>query len=179
MVRDQSKPALLTRIDTEIAAGRLWRAKEIIRGTIANTWPAHGVIERYGQLLLRMGDDVEAGKYLWLSGVRRDEYEPAIALFLHRHGRHGRENLLAQIPKSFRRTTFSELPLEIQNELTKYGVRGSDLEPDRRTAGQTPASARWKGALLAVVVIGSIVCVIVGFGVGFYAVVRWIVRVLK
>jgi uncharacterized protein DUF6584 len=179
MGRDRNRPPLLTRIDNEVAAGRLWRAKEIVRGRIGNTWPDSAVIERFGQMLLRMGDDVEAGKYLWLSGVRRGEYEPAIALFLRRHARHGRENLLAQIPKSFRRIPFNELPLGIRNELTECGVRTSDFGPKRTSPKQSAAPTRWRDAVFTTLAIAFFACVIVGFGVGFRTIVGWIGRVLR
>ena len=146
---DRKRPPLRTRIENEIAAGRLWRAKEIIRGTIGHTWPDSDVIEQYGQILLRMGDDVEAGKYLWLSGVRRAEYERAVALFLRRHARHGRQMLVAQIPKSFRRVPFSQLPAELRDQLTDYGVRSSDFGSRRQSSQENLATGRWKEALLA------------------------------
>ncbi len=70
--------SLLARIDTEVAAGRLWRAKEIVRGHISNTWPSPVVLERYGQILLSLGDELDAGRYLWLSGVRTAQYETGV-----------------------------------------------------------------------------------------------------
>jgi hypothetical protein len=169
---------LLTRIDNEVAAGRPWRAKEIIRGTIGNTWPDAAVVERYGRILLRTGDDVEAGKYLWLSGVRRAEYEPAVALFLRRHGRHGREILLAQMPKSFRRIPFDQLPPEVRGELTKYDIGSGDFGRNRRSPGDPPAPRRWTNALIAALAFGFLVCVLVGAAVGFQIIVRWVRRAL-
>ena len=169
---------LLARIDDEVAAGRLWRAKEIVRGRIGNTWPNSAVVERYGQILLRMGDDVEAGKYLWLSGVRRAEYEQAIALFLRRHTRQGREILLAQIPKSFRRIPFNELPLEIRNELTAYGIRRGDFERKRRSLSHPPAPSRWREALIIAIGVGLFFCVMVGAFVGLQTIVRLVTRAL-
>ena len=170
---------LLTRIDNEVDAGRPWRAKEIIRGTVGNTWPDSAVVERYGQILLRMGDELEAGKYLWLSGVRRAEYEQPIALFLRRHARHGREILLAQIPKSFRRIPFDQLPQQLRGELTENGLRTRDFGPRLPNPKQARRTSTWTGALAAVVAIGFVVCVIVGFAVGFHTIVTWIGRAVR
>ena len=75
------REGVLERVDAELAAGRLWRAKEILRGRIAGGAVAPAVLERYGQLLEQTGDRLEAGKYLFLSGVRRSEYKPAIDVF--------------------------------------------------------------------------------------------------
>jgi hypothetical protein len=169
---------LLIRIDNEVAAGRLWRAKEIVRGTIGNTWPDSAVVERYGQILLRIGDDVEAGKYLWLSGVRRAEYEHAMELFLRRHARHGREILLGQIPRSFRRIPFDQLPQEVRGELTKYGVGSRDFGRKRRTPSDPPAPSRWTNALIAALAFGFLICVVVGGVVGLQVIVRWVIRAL-
>jgi hypothetical protein len=76
-----------TRVSREIAAKRLWRAKEILQGALSTFGYDTDLYEQYGQLLLLMGDDVEAGKYFFLSGVRKPEYREAIALFVNRHAR--------------------------------------------------------------------------------------------
>src|SRR5437588_10799902 len=69
----------------ELDAGRLWRAKEILQGAVGTSGYEPGLYERYGQVLLRMGDNVEAGKYLFLSRVQNAGYEGAITLFVNRY----------------------------------------------------------------------------------------------
>ena len=167
---------LLARIDTEVAAGRLWRAKEIIRGNIANAWPHPKVVERYGQVLLGLGDELEAGKYLWLSGVRTEQYEKSIALFLSRHGRHGKKVLLAQLPKTLRRVEFDQLPAEVQRDLTGLGVSRSSFGVKRRSRPLLPPTRRLTDSIITTLGIGFFVCVIVGAGVGFRAIVMWVVQ---
>ena len=169
---------LLTRIDTEVAAGRAWRAKEIVGSSLSQAWLHPEVVERYGQLLLTLGDEMEAGKYLWLSGVRTAAYEPAIALFLHRHRRHGRAALLGQLPRSFRRLAFNQLPTELRRELSSLGIRESDFGGARMRFAAT-ARSRWMGRIAAIIALGFLVCLIVGAGVGFRAIVRWLVEAFR
>jgi len=171
--------ALLARVDAEVAAGRPWRAKEIIRGNIANAWPHPEVVERYGQVLLDMGDELEAGKYLWLSGVRTKQYEKPITLFLSRHGRHGVNVLLAQLPKTLRRVEFDQLPSEVQHDLTGLGVRRSAFGVKRRSRPLLPRNQWVKELIIGVVALGFLVCMIVGVGVGFRAIVMWVVQLFR
>ena len=60
------------------AAGQIWRAKELLRGNIAGGRVDPPLLEEYGRLLDSVGDRVEAGKYLFLSGVRSPAYDAAI-----------------------------------------------------------------------------------------------------
>ncbi|GEM_PF-2206091 len=64
-------PDLYERADAAIAAGKLWRAREILQGNIALHGYDQHLFERYGQVLLQLGDAMEAGKYLFLSGDRK------------------------------------------------------------------------------------------------------------
>jgi hypothetical protein len=72
----EQRPDIWTRVNNEVRAGRLWRAKEILQGSICREYDLR-IFERYGQILLLMRDNLEAGKYLFLSGSRKPEYEPA------------------------------------------------------------------------------------------------------
>lgn len=162
---------ILERIDAEIAAGRPWRAKEIVRGRLADAWLGPVVSERYGQLLASMGDRLEPGKFLFLSGVREPQYEGHIALFLGRYRRSGPDNLVAQFPKSFRRQRFIDLPPELQNELRAWGVRENAF--GERVRVSRP-SLPWGNFVANAVGLLILVFLIVGIGVGFRQVVLWL-----
>ncbi len=166
------KRPLVERVDAEVAAGRPWRAKEILQGHVGNGWPGPIACERYGVLLADLGDRVEAGKFLFLSGVRKPEYEDHVGLFLLRHGRSGPENLLAQFPKSFRRQRFLDLPPQLQTELSALGV-GKDAFGERVCLSTSPPS-RWANFLAAAGGLLILVLLIVGVGVGVRQVVLWI-----
>jgi hypothetical protein len=91
-------------------AGRLWRAKEILGGRIASQPYSPALYEQFGALLLRLGDDLQAGKFLFLSGVRQPAYEAAIELFIRRHSRTDWQNVVSAFPSAVRRCAWSELP---------------------------------------------------------------------
>lgn len=166
------KRSLVERVDAEVAAGRAWRAKEILRGHVAVAWPGQVVSERYGVLLADLGDRLEAGKFLFLSGVRKAEYEDHISLFLKRHGRSRPENLLAQFPRSTRRQRFADLPPQLQTELSALGVR-KDAFGERIHLSSSPPS-RWESFAGAAAGLLIIVFLVVGIGVGARQVILWI-----
>ncbi len=164
---------LIDRIHAELAAGRAWRAREILRGTVSRTWPDASIIERYGQILADLGDHLEAGKYLFLSGARKPEYTPLIDLFLRRYHRSGAANLVAQFPKSFRRRQFADLPEQLQSELKALGAAPGMFARKERP---TPVSAggRVAGVVAGLVGIFLLACLLVGIGEVFRRILRWI-----
>lgn len=82
----QPKKPFPTRVQAALSRGELWRAKEILQGAIATLKYDPLLYEQYGLILFQMGDLVEAGKYLFLSGQVKEEYETAINLYLKRGG---------------------------------------------------------------------------------------------
>jgi hypothetical protein len=94
-----AEAACIARARAESDAGRFWRAKQILQGSMRNQGYSLEVYRAYGELLLGVGDLVEAGKYLFLSGARNDEFVPAIDLYLHRYKIHWRV-LVATFPRA-------------------------------------------------------------------------------
>ena len=125
-----------------LAAGQLWRAKEILSTRISCGPYNPSECEQLGQILLRMGDDLEAGRYLFLSGERRPEYQAAIDLFVGRYARAGHNALLSRCPRGFQRTSWSKLPPNLQKELADSGLRRGTHEPLREKADISTASSR-------------------------------------
>jgi hypothetical protein len=175
MMRLYMKPTTLERMNAAIAAGRPWRAKEIARGHIAAGWPGPIVSERFGQLLDQLGDRVEAGKFLFLSGARKDEYREAIGTFLTRYKDSGADNFLAQLPRTFRRQRFVDLPPELQNELRALGIKESAFGLANRYSATAHRTSWWRDTLLPSVAGWFIlICLIVGIVVAFRQIVLWI-----
>jgi len=104
-----------------IESGQLWRAKEILGGRVGTLPFDAELYEQFGALLLRMGDDVQAGRFLFLSGRRRPEYQPAIDLFIRKHLRAGQGHMFAAFPAHVRRQPWGELPAQVQEELEALG----------------------------------------------------------
>lgn len=103
-----------------LGRGDLWRAKEILQGRIGSGPYDPLLYEQYGAVLLEMRDLREAGKYLFLGGNWRPEYQQAIALFLGRH-RSGR-SLLGTFPARAREIPRDRFPETVRAELSARGV---------------------------------------------------------
>ena len=163
-----SRDDVLTRVDAELTAGRAWRAKEIIRGAIAGGKAEPAILECYGRLLERLGERVEAGKYLFLSGIRNPEYEESIALFKARHAKRTGKDLVSQFPAGIRRQEFHALPLILQNELAAMGIAADLFGPRRAAVGPMSWSPGAAWAILIVVVFMS------ALAVGLATIASWL-----
>ena len=132
-----SRDDVLTRVDAELTAGRAWRAKEIIRGTIAGGRAEPAILECYGRLLEQLGERVEAGKYLFLSGIRKPEYTEPIAVFRKRHAKRTGKGLVSLFPAAIRRQEFDKLSPTLQNELATMGIAADLFGPRKAAVGPT------------------------------------------
>lgn len=170
---------LLGRADAEIAAGRVWRAKELLRGNLSSrAEPA--LLERYGWLLEELGDRVEAGRYLFFSGSRRPEYEPPIALFLERHAKkNARRALIALIPAAVRRRRFDELPPALQEDLRRMGVHESEFGGVSRPIPITAGGTRLPNWLAVAASTAIAVFFFAALVVGVIVICSWIWRLLS
>jgi len=136
-----------TRVEAEIRLGRLWRAKEILRGQIG-TYPYDPALYgAYGDVLLRMGDKLEAGKYLFLAGREDPQATDAIATFLKRFSHPG--HLWAQLPTRARLHELDGFPASVAGEMRRRGVKPSPsqvVSADARPIGTWAwLDAAWGG----------------------------------
>lgn len=115
---------LYQRVDEAVQRGEAWRAKEILRGNIASGSYDSQLYERYGRLLMELGELVEAGKYLFLSGRRSAEYERAIDVYLSRHPADRPDVLYHSFPSAarFGEHQLSRYPLEVRRTLQERGL---------------------------------------------------------
>ena len=166
---------ILARIDAEVSAGRTWRAKEILRGAIAGGRADPAILERYGRLLDSLGERVEAGKYLFVCGIRIPEYADAIALFRKRYSKLRGEELATQLPAAVRRLHFHELPLTLQRDLREIGVGAGAFGRKPRGVRAEPT---WFGRVAdRVAMLGAIAVSIVfllAVVVGTVVMVKWV-----
>lgn len=115
------------RVREALDRGQLWRAKEILQGRIGSGPYDPLLYEQYGAVLLEMRDLREAGKYLFLSGNRRPEYEPAITLYLDRH--RGGRSLLGTFPARARGLPRDRFPEPVRAELVARRVPEKPFQP--------------------------------------------------
>ena len=158
----------IDRVHEAVSSGQLWRAKEILAGRIGSGPFDPESCEQLGRVLLQMGDDLDAGRFLFLSGQRHAEYEPAIQLFLRRYSRAGWQSLVAAFPAAARRCTWSELPPRVREDLVAAGVpERSDTEPLRATLRHHPAGGSgWGGCLVPLAILalmGALLWVAIGY----------------
>jgi hypothetical protein len=163
---------LRARAAREVAGGRFWRAKELLRAAVSQSDYDPDLYEQFGTVLLAMGDNLEAGRWLFLSGRRDAEYGPAVALFLERHGRRGGARLCASFPAGARLGGPSHYPPPLCDELRELGVP-EDAPPG--AAPQDVGENRVVGLLARVGCTGCFAYLGVSVVVGAVVVGRWVV----
>ena len=113
---------LYERVNAALQRGQVWRAKELLRGNIGSGSYDSPLYERYGRLLLDLGEAHEAGKYLFLSGRRRPEFHEAIKVYLSRHPQDRPEVLYYSFPSAARFRQIARYPLAVRRVLEERGL---------------------------------------------------------
>lgn len=147
-VESQSVDAILGRADEHVAAGRKWRAKEVLQGAIREHPTSPALLRAYGRLLDDLGDRVEAGKYLFLAGDRSDAALAAINLFFERFGRTHPNDLVAQFPGILRNQRLGQLPQVVLDELEVRGAKIDRSMTLEKSVSRHPRSGTMLGQLL-------------------------------
>lgn len=111
----------ICRAKAEVEAGRAWRAKEILAGNIGNLGYSPELFEAYGEVLLATQDNVEAGRYLFLSGARKEQYAEAVTLYLGRYGGCW-ANLVGTFPYTARLQELKDFPESVEAHLRLLGA---------------------------------------------------------
>jgi hypothetical protein len=164
----------LASVQSEIEAGRLWRAKEMLQGCIATEYALEPeILEVYGTILDSLGDKCEAGKYLFLSGQRAPGYAEAIEIYFERHRKTPVTDLIARFPARIRRHGLGHLPPVVREELDSRGASKEVLER-REPLPYAVREPTWRdqaflGGCLLVAALG--VCL---FLVGLFTIGGWV-----
>ena len=197
------RPGLYERVDAAVQRGQVWRAKELLRGNIGSGSYDSPLYERYGRLLLDLGELVEAGKYLFLSGRRCPEFDEAIKVYLSRHPEDRPEVLYYSFPAAARFRKIARYPLAVRRVLEERGLpqyfarldqerserakrkfeRMGDrtgyyaYAPLRREAPHTPAQRAFR-MLLQGFLSAGLLLLLASTVVGVVVIIRWIVSLL-
>ncbi len=86
------------RAGEEISKGRLWRAKEILRGRLADAEYEPALFEQMGDVLAAMHDDDEAGRFYLLAGRADGEAGALARAFLTRRSKRSFARLWSGMP---------------------------------------------------------------------------------
>lgn len=161
--------------DREIAAGRLWRAKEILQGRLRSAGYDVVLYERYGVVLYQLGDLVEAGKYLFLSGSRKPEYRESIGIYIHRHGKSLR-SLRDTFPTCVRRTGIASYPGNVLADFQAAGFSMTDVKCAIRKEAPS-GSLGWDG-FFGIAMAALFCLLMVGFVTQAFRGLAWLLRTM-
>lgn len=174
----QNKTDYVERVERALTEGKLWKAKEVLQGRIAASGFDPALYEKYGTVLLAMGDLVEAGKYLFLAGADGPEYLNAEELYLSRHAGNGWQNLYATFPSRAKLLDLSEYPEAVADELRRLGYP----EEERRKLKAAHVLTRPKtfrdrllDTLAIFLVLFIFLCLFVGVVVVIRTIAGWVI----
>lgn len=166
------------KVERAIQQGDLWRAKEILRGRVGNTGYDPELFEKYGVLLLRTGDAYEAGKFLFLSGVRNTEYAQALQVFVGRYKQRKPDRLLHAIPKHIRKADIAQWPKSTVEELAALGIALPSFQRGQKDISAINKSTERRhklfGYVLLTIAILATVTFIVGVVTGLKTIWGWL-----
>ena len=156
--------ALIDRAAAELAAGRPWEARYLLQSRVGRE-PYHpDLYEVYGRILLAIGEEPEAGPWLFLSGRRGPEYERAIHAFI---GKQTGRPLYEALPPTAQLKRLADYPEPVRADLKALGVPD---EPARRVR----AAETWATTVLSVGCGGCIFFTLASCVVGGAVVGRWL-----
>jgi uncharacterized protein DUF6584 len=155
----------------ELQAGRLWRAKEILQGSLRDAGYDVELFEKLGVVLLTMGDLPQAGRHLFLSGCRDAKYDEAIRIFISRHGKDVR-GLYQTFPRVAKLNSLSEYPEPLRDELKTLGF--PERPKDRFPRPLTNESGDRFGTLIGFGLLGAVLIVLVLGVIKIVEIAHWI-----
>lgn len=147
-------------VEREMAAGKFWRAKEILQGRLRSAGYDTALYERYGFVLLQLGDHCEAGKYLFLSGSRKPAYEEPIGIFMGRHGK-SIGSIFGTFPVVVRSAAISSYPETVLRELQSAGFSLDELKRTQNKGAD--AESPWWGKAIGIGTIALFLLLVFGF----------------
>jgi len=111
-----------------IDAGEHWKAKEKLQGRMSVPGYDSTLLEEYGNVLLTMNDKLEAGKYLFLSGARKQYYSEFIELYLQRYSGKSTDHIFHTFPKKVQRAAYSDFPEIVKSELQELNFQPKEIK---------------------------------------------------
>ena len=169
-MRDETRKKILGKVAKESGNGRIWRAKETLQSNVQ--YYDEELYLRYAEILEKMGDNVEAGKYYLLSNKFDAPYNELIRLFLNRHGKNCLNNVISQFPKCMQSSDIESYSQRIAEPLKALKV--PYFEKNTRQGLSQTITAKdkfdWFGLLLTTILLAWM-----GFGiVGVVVTIKWI-----
>ena len=162
----------LERAKAALREKTLWRAKEILQGNISSHGYDSEIFECYGQVLLQMGDTIEAGKYLFLSGFQNPEYHDAIERYLRRFHKTSATDLRANFPRAIRRMEPVKLPTVVIERLRERGLSEDQIRD--ATEEKKTGESSWDEKLIIGGCLSIFIILLVIIVIGLRTIASWL-----
>jgi hypothetical protein len=173
-------------VEEEIAKGRLWRAKEILRGRLADAAYDPVLFSRYAEVLAAMGDHDEAGRYYLLAGCADGDAGALARAFVTRRRAMTFAQLWSQMPAAARRGLEDGLPAPAMDLLRASGFDGrvvkkhlsalssrSKANADQRATLRNKVAEIARGERIGLVMAGIVLVVMAVGVVGTIRLIWW------
>ncbi len=167
--------SIYEKAEIQIQNRNYWRAKEILKGNISNLGYDTQLFEKIGALLILMGDKIEAGRFLFLSGANNTEYQEPVNLFLKRYTRKEYLNLLSTFPKVARLKDISDYPPPVASELKRLGINNEDLYWKVQSFNYAKRESI-SDKLIPIGIGGILLLVLLCVVIGFFTIGKWVIQ---
>jgi hypothetical protein len=161
----------LQRASAAETSGDLWRAKEIVQGRISSHGFDVEVYAKMGDILVTMGDKLEAGKFFFLAGQQGGAHADSIRLYLDRYSRVSASAFRATFPSRFRSLPFDEVPNSVREELLRRGYSPEKLD---RIGTKNNLKEPIGAPMFEYVGIGLFILFVMGVVNGGFQIIGWI-----
>lgn len=139
MVEPYFEPVNFDKVDSLIAEGRLFRAKETLHGMTGSFGFHPEIFNKLGDIAFALKEPALAAHYYFFSGVRKPEHLALIDSYVRSlekykvdksnlSRRSSFAELLAEIPKSVRRAGPEKIPANLKKDLLKIGLDETAFE---------------------------------------------------
>lgn len=167
-----------------IEAKQYWKAKQILRSRIKNIDHYNPeLFGLYGEILAKMHDDMEAGKYFFLSNLRGPDYDDKIELFISRYKNTKKKkyiSLSCQFPKIARYRNIKDFPEPIKSDILKLDLKtdNSVIKSKTTDSQQTSKFNTIKSGIITVLVYILVIIFIVSIPIGIVTTCKWIINAI-
>lgn len=180
----ERKKEIEEKINPILQKKQYWKAKQILRSCIKNSKKYNPeLFGLYGKVLSKMHDDMEAGKFFFLSNLRGPEYDDKIQLFIERYTNTRNKHynsLSSQFPGIARYREIDDFPEPIRSDILKLGLITENRRGKRKTENvrRLPMVKRIKSSVFTVFLYILVITVLVSIPVGIITTWKWIINAI-
>ena len=160
----------MDQVEPLISNGEYWKARQIFQTRLGNVKECdREMYYAFANLLKEMHEDLEAGKYFFISGKRGKDIDQYIDLFFSVHTKRKLSALNGIIPASARIKNINQCPDTIKNKLIELKYK-----EDIKLIYNEVISESVPDWVIISIIIGIIGILLISVPVGLYTIVKWI-----